>query len=496
MAKILINDSNKALINNGSAYAVTNMDAKEGITPLTIGNAINDRVLKLYRYGSCSQASTPTPSSPVDIVCNNGSIREDTKLTLDATRITAYISDAGVWRSSSDSYSIKIPVTVGKRYHIVWTDTNSSTVGTIFRYGFTDDITPSTTNYVSQWVRTTPQALNEVEVIADAAYLIIQNGAAVMADNIANERMVVYEGLPKEVISGKNLLDKTDLTGGEYLNINGKASVISTSSVAHTGYIRVKPLTTYTISGCGVVSGVTNVRVCEYSIANEGGFKTYTNGATANEVVTFTTGADTLYVRINLRTYDTSPMLEEGSTNTDYQPYFVMSVPNLYKAGDYADEADLISGVIKRKCGLKVLDGTEGWQGHSTIDGLVFLIYEDINSDDSAVGLSTHYAWTTNAAAQTPDGSFSFAKLSGVRRIMIRDTTNASGTGNTSKAAIKTYLAAQYAAGTPLTVIYPLATATTEQTTPQELNTAAGANTIQSSVSGADIKIVYHISTS
>lgn len=46
-----------------------------GNAPLTLANAIARAIKSLTQTGLCTQASTPTPSAPVDIKCNNGALR-------------------------------------------------------------------------------------------------------------------------------------------------------------------------------------------------------------------------------------------------------------------------------------------------------------------------------------------------------------------------------------------------------------------------------------
>ena len=48
-----------------------------GTTPLTLANAIRMAIVKLTQYGKTVQSTTPTPDSPVDIVCNNGAVKWD-----------------------------------------------------------------------------------------------------------------------------------------------------------------------------------------------------------------------------------------------------------------------------------------------------------------------------------------------------------------------------------------------------------------------------------
>ena len=62
-----------------------------------------------------------------------------------------------------------------------------------------------------------------------------------------------------------------------------------------------------------------------------------------------------------------------------------------------------------------------------------------------------------------------------------------------STADFKAYLAAQYAAGTPVIVWYPLATPTIESITPQELSTVKGNNVIDatSDIAPFDVSVTY-----
>ena len=55
--------------------------------------------------------------------------------------------------------------------------------------------------------------------------------------------------------------------------------------------------------------------------------------------------------------------------------------------------------------------------------------------------------------------------------------------------AWKAWLAAQYAAGTPVIVIYPLAEETTESVTPQALSTSEGDNTITATANVSPIQL-------
>lgn len=46
-----------------------------GNSPLSLPNAVAKPIKSLTQYGLCTQAATPTPDAPVDIMCNNGALR-------------------------------------------------------------------------------------------------------------------------------------------------------------------------------------------------------------------------------------------------------------------------------------------------------------------------------------------------------------------------------------------------------------------------------------
>ena len=60
---------------------------------------------------------------------------------------------------------------------------------------------------------------------------------------------------------------------------------------------------------------------------------------------------------------------------------------------------------------------------------------------------------------------------------------------NSDTAAFKAWLAEQYAAGTPVIVIYPLAEETTESVTPQSLSTSEGDNVVSVTANVSPIQL-------
>lgn len=355
-----------------------------GVAPLLLQRALAKQIQSLTQYGLCTQSTTPTPSAPVDIMCNNGALR----------------------------------------------------------YGAV----------------------------------------------------------------GKNLVNITaaDIEQGAISSADGSNSGSASHRVRTIGYYPVKPNTQYTIS-C-VIDGYTSgsskgVFILEYSSDSVSGYTGDSSGWKSPDGYTFTTGATTNFIRIvfakgaststpTIPEDVTNVQLEYGDTATAYEPFVggivadgtpevltvsasgaetqtVTDVPMLLSVGDYEDEKDIISGIKTGKVGIKVLMGEDIV---SFNNGCFF-----VNINDKAGGkgttLSTHFTYSTGTSVSIAVGQMGAA--SGTSK-----STFYKVDGVTSKAEAQDWLAAQYAAGTPVIVVYPLAESTTEQTTPHALHTTEGDNIV------------------
>lgn len=130
-------------------------------------------------------------------------------ITVDPTRIYAAISEHYAWNSNTSAYCVCVPVTVGKRYWLSLSESNSSTVGTIFRWGCTNSSTPSGQT-LSRCVRATPQSCTFAEVVPDAQYLILQFAAA-YAESVVNSYLSVYECSDSETEDGEILTRRREI---------------------------------------------------------------------------------------------------------------------------------------------------------------------------------------------------------------------------------------------------------------------------------------------
>ena len=179
-------------------------------------------------------------------------------------------------------------------------------------------------------------------------------------------------------------------------------------------------------------------------------------------------------------------MLNTGSTAQPYEPFGVkipltcagqtspiyLSEP-LRKIGDYADTVDS-SGTVTRNIKKLVLTGQENL---SSTDGVIYLstlVDDYMRANGIITCVCTHYAAQEQvvSAGRVSKGCITLGSNTAYQRLYVYDT-------NISTAnAFKSYLAAQYAAGTPVCVWYVLATAQTETITAPTITTAKGANTL------------------
>lgn len=97
-----------------------------------------------------------------------------------------------IWHVTDEAATtVCVPVTIGKKYDLIFSEIDTTLVGTIFRWGFTDTNTVSE-QVLSRSVRSTPQREPYVQVIADQSYLVIQFGSAYITSILENEYFKMY----------------------------------------------------------------------------------------------------------------------------------------------------------------------------------------------------------------------------------------------------------------------------------------------------------------
>lgn len=335
--------------------------------------------------------------------------------------------------------------------------------------------------------RVSDNALGYYDIIGEAFYEQASgySGATSLGYDGSHYRLAVVG--TDEVISvgGKNLNGGTIDHKG-YTSTGGEST--STTFAGTLFKIPCAAGQKFTVSWGGFTDGVSGVFINTWKTDGTWNARQAISASTS---LTYTIGAGigivnfTLYKTGGITIGDNAWMqVEYGESATAYQPYSgepqTASAPMLLSAGDYADEIEIISGGVKRKVGIKVFDGTE------TIgtSNACFTIGINDRMTTKAALLCSHFPYSSKTSSQTDDETIiSFASSNiGFRYDACAD-----------KAAFAAWLKAQYAAGTPVIVIYPLATETTEQYTAQPLSTVAGDNTVSwtAAVSGKTMSAVY-----
>ena len=174
--------------------------------------------------------------------------------------------------------------------------------------------------------------------------------------------------------------------------------------------------------------------------------------------ITFTlTEATDIYIRIRLKKGTVinngifKPQLEIGTAATPYEPYTGQTITlpalePLYGDGTVNDEYDAVSGVETRRWKRVVFDGTESMRCEAHGNGQRYVSIDlDAAANKSVMPISTHYT----SSAWTQDNNKVYIPNPVV--MVITDSRF------TTLQAARDILAAQYAAGTPVTVVYQLA---------------------------------------
>jgi len=285
---------------------------------------------------------------------------------------------------------------------------------------------------------------------------------------------------------GKNLFDG-QYRAGIYDTVSGNYTPTAPNRVCNTNIIAINPSTVYTVS-CPDYALASGMRWLFYD-ADKNFISSNTTGATS---VTTPSTARYLnfYIANNLTTV-TAPdlQLEVGSTATEYEAYYnggTATCEDLLSVGTYTDEQEVLSGDVTRNVGIKVLDGTEDAIFQYGMVKVSVRLPVEKNSGWQARRLCSHGvagpASANNNMIEVDGSAIWFGGK------IIADM------GWTTAEDGKAWLAQQYAAGTPVIVVYPLATPTTESVAGQTMQVHEGDNYIeitQASMAGLELEAKY-----
>gem|GEM_PF-4080517 len=312
-------------------------------------HADTNAIQSVIAYGKTEQSGTPTPTTPVPIMTNNGELKVNKNLLNPATVGIGFIRENGTLSTSGDSghnssrHSDLIPVVKGLSY----TFSGNASVGKKRIHGYDAN---------SNWV----QMLNEKSVSSQTRYIL----TTVIPNNVK--------------------------------------------------FIRVS-----------YSSSDTDVKVTEGTSADE----LYVNGLV--ETIRDAAGHKA-----------TAQML-------------------LGLNDEYRDEQNITTGAITRRVGVKVLDGTEDWIKNTSLsDSSNAFALKNVGNANIHISYCSHFS---NALNTNSVGLYIGVALN----FILGSSSNI-----TTVEQFKSWLAEQYANGTPVIVVYPLATETTESVTAQQMTTA------------------------
>ena len=439
-------------------------------------------------------AITPTPSDPMDICCNNGkiSVLDHTNWNI-ITNPTSqsgqgmFISTEGKLQKANDrGAGVFIPVTVGKKYTVL-INRKTVDIGTIIRYGQSNNgNVPNSAEQLLDWYRGTLTDGMMISFTAKRPYFVMQLSANLVeaTGGIDNSVEVIEASGDNETvaITTRNVFDLSCITDKTYngitLTVNRNTGEITTTGYATTsaGYSQLaydlpEPLTagTYTVSlyNSETMSG----SLVGFPINNAVAGRTCSFYTKTNNTATITVpeGSEATQIWLRIKGFQDDPthqfkfkiQVEKGSEGTSYIAHnsSTATANNLFAINTYKDVQEIITGATTHNCGVRVFDGTENWIVSS---GTLF--YLEIAG---SLPLTSAVASNVCSHYKSLKNDESFSGYSGVDCIRVGHTTNLTWqkriaiqdtTGYADVAAFKAWLAAQYAAGTPVIVVYPLAT--------------------------------------
>lgn len=426
-----------------------------GASPLSLVNALAKPIRSLVQYGKCVQDGTPTPSAPVDIVCNNGALQMVHRSGLPSGyKLLEYVGGSGTQYVITDLYLASTDV-IECEYR------NSSTTGYgavygIYKTGESSALYGNQTYYGYD-----------------------------VSNNKVDTRVTVdteWHSSRHDFVNGTLTIDDTTVsfTPFEFENTN-KNAVLSryyNNSYGYNwkGYVRKFKVTRSGEVVCDLLPAKNSNDVAGLYDLISGDFYTATGGTLleGDEVDDY-----------ELRVVGTPEVLTVSATGAATQ---TASVVDLLAVGDYADTQEVISGAVTRKVSVYIFDGSEDWTKASgadyfRLDGM-FADAIPYSSDSPAV-ICTHFEGKTpkTSASGMADGDIKLGYTSTYNRLYLKYFAM------TTVDDLKAFLAAQYAAGTPVIFLYPLAEETTEQVARQPLSTGAGDNVLTVTAEISDIQL-------
>lgn len=480
-----------------------------------------------------SSHTIPTPSQPLDINCNNGVIKYGQygknlfdKTTMDTGK--GWYLSSGVVDNNTANRTIVIDCKPNTKYSFWHTSgsggarafemtTDTIALGDTGTW-VTQSLTPTVTKNTVVTTYTTSANAKKLYILAgrtgsgmptieeQLADLMVVEGEVSTATPYEPYHFGIHtDGTVETVeVTGKNLFDKSTADANRiYGYFQNSGTVWTYVSSGFSVRIPCKPNTTYTaryngnstqaVIGFGstyrdIIPTESNPYISVSQAIRQ-------NNPTINTPITLTTKANDkwLIVAYNANEPQHSDMadnlqIEIGSTATTYESYRVLGTATaemLLKVGDFQDVQSVIDGNVTRKIGIKVLTGSEsGWtKANNSFANPTLLPDKKVEKSEL---ICTHFKYNSGSTTTITNNSVGCAEIT--VNTFFRDDSLSTVEEWTA------WLSSQYIAGTPVIVVYPLATSTTETVTAQPLTIQAGTNIVeitQASMDNLELEVSY-----
>jgi hypothetical protein len=402
----------------------------------------------------------PTPDAPMDIVSNNGVLkaRHQSGLPLDYTLLDYIETDGASWfatginvdatteleitasdiTSPGSQLMVARTISTGKYFRIAKATATQRLVGSVGP----ETITDSNNNGINKFT---------AKVNISGFYV-----DGTLIGNFADTTPDLSE------------ITEVDIFKGTY---GSNTYYAYAGSKLHRAIIRKNNIAVIDLIPCKNASNAIGM----YDLVS-GQF--FTNAGTG----TFTAG-DPVSDPVEIYTDGTVETIEDTIGNT-------ATAEMLLKVGDYQDVQEILAGDVTRKVGVKVLDGTENWTEKDQYNRVSIQITDMLNSTSPRTlpAFCNYFENLHNSESISTVTAGQFY-LSAPQRVYFHINQS-----TTTAEQFKQWLAEQYANGTPVIVIYPLATPTTEVVAGQTLQVTQGDNTLeitQASMSGLELEAEY-----
>lgn len=427
-----------------------------GPSPLLLPDAIADSLSYVKAFGGTEQNGTPTPTNPVDIVCNNGILKvKDSELPVGYKRLTGITYDTDIYYKTNQKLYGSDTLT------ITLSGTSSNGRNVIGAFSGTGD--------------------NARDF---SLFLYGDNSTS-----LSYLRHGTHLARPRYGTGTRTLVMGPSGTDGFLTDVTYNAEDFETISTFWIGGLPNSSSTKFdgNIIGNVTVSNRLKYIPCErVSDGKIGYYETFTDAflepqGTGTPV---SMGYEVSYMtEVYIDPTGTVETIEDSIGNT-------ATCEPLLAVGNYTDVQSIIDGVVTRNVGVKVLTGEENFETATATN--CYSLTNTLGTGNFAdrTIVCSHFGSTSTQPGTGDRQGLAFIVNKGPEYTIAFGAT----TQFSTQTQWKDWLAAQSAAGTPVIIVYPLATPTTEVTTGQTLQVQAGDNTLeitQASLSGLELEAEY-----